>query len=91
MTESYQILLFAVISALTIMLVVIGYQIFQIFSEVKKMLVKFNTMVDGAVSISNTLGKSVQNLNGFTAGVKAVFKLLGIFKKDKPMRRIEDE
>lgn len=91
MTESYQILLFFVIAILTAMLVVIGWQIFQILSEIRKMLTKSNLIMDGAVSIGSSLTKSVQNLNGFTSGIKAVFKLLGIFKKDKPIRSSQDE
>ena len=46
MLDTTQILLFAVVTILTVLLVFIGWQIFQILGEVRKMLQKFNTMVD---------------------------------------------
>lgn len=81
MIEPTQILFISVVTILTILMVVIGWQVFQILSEVRKMLMKFNTMVDGAVSVTGSLGKSVENLSGFTEGVKAAFHLFSIFKK----------
>lgn len=62
-------------------MVIIGWQIFQILSEIRKMLMKFNTMVDGAVTISGSLSKSFQNLTGFSEGMKAVFGIFRLFKK----------
>lgn len=91
MTESYQVLLFFVITVLTIMLVVIGYQIFQILSEVRKMLTKSNVIMNGAVSIGSSFTKSVQNLNGFSSGLKAIFSLFSFFKKDKNQRSQQNE
>lgn len=81
MTEPTQVLLYAVIVTLTILMVIIGWQIYQIFSEIRKMLMKFNTMVDGAVSMTGNLGKSFKNLDGFSEGVKAVFSLFRLFGK----------
>ena len=85
MIEPTQILLFAVVIILTVLLVFIGWQIFQIFSEIRKMLIKFNTMVDGAVTISGNMGKSFEKLSGFGEGVNAVFSLFRLFsgKKEK--------
>lgn len=81
MTEPVQILLFAVVIILTILMVIIGWQIFLIFSEIRKMLIKFNTMTDSAVSLTGNIGKSLQNLSGFTEGLKAVFGIFRFFKK----------
>ncbi|MBI4991282.1 hypothetical protein HZB96_04285 [Candidatus Gottesmanbacteria bacterium] len=81
MTESTQILLFAVVIVLTVLLSIIGWQIFQILSEIRKMLTKFNVMVDGAVTISGNLGKSFKDLSGFSEGIKTVLGFLKIFKK----------
>lgn len=81
MIEPTQLLLYAVIVVLTIMMVIVGWQIFQIFAEIRKMLVKFNMMVDGAVSMTGNLGKSFENLSGFSEGVKAVFSIFRLFSK----------
>jgi len=81
MIEPTQLLLYVVIVVLTIMMVIVGWQIFQIFAEIRKMLVKFNMMVDGAVSMTGNLGKSFENLSGFSEGVKAVFSIFRLFSK----------
>ncbi len=84
MNESTQILLFAVISVLTIIMVVIGYQVFMILGEIRKMLQKFNKVVDSTVNMSTSLSKSLTNINGFTEGVKTVMGIFNVFrKKDK--------
>ena len=79
MIEPTQILLFGVVIVLTILLVFIGWQIFQLLGEIRKMLMKFNAMVDGAVNMTGNLGKSFENLSGFSEGVKAVFSLFKLF------------
>ena len=81
MIEPTQILLFAVISVLTVMMVFIGWPIFQILFEIRKMLIKFNTMVEGAVSMTGNLGKSFENISGFSEGMKAVFSIFRLFRK----------
>ena len=81
MTEPTQVLLYVVIVVLTVMMVIVGWQIYQIFAEIRKMLVKFNLMVDGAVSMTGNLGKSFENLGGFSEGVKAVFSIFRLFSK----------
>ena len=85
MLDTTQILLFAVVTILTVLLVFIGWQIFQILGEVRKMLQKFNTMVDGAVNMTGNLGKSFEKLSGFGEGVQAVFSIFKLFsgKKEK--------
>jgi len=81
MIDPTQILLFSVVIILTILMVIIGWQIFQILSEFRKMMAKFNQMVDGAVEISGNLGKSFRDLSGFSEGLKTVLGFLKIFKK----------
>ncbi|OGG33557.1 hypothetical protein A3G68_05845 [Candidatus Gottesmanbacteria bacterium RIFCSPLOWO2_12_FULL_42_10] len=85
MLDTTQILLFAVVTILTVLLVFIGWQIFQILGEVRKMLQKFKTMVDGAVNVTGNLGKSFEKLSGFGEGVQAVFSIFKLFsgKKEK--------
>lgn len=92
MNESTQILLFAVISVLTIIMVVIGYQVFMILGEIRKMLQKFNKVVDSTVNLSTNLSKSLTNINGFTEGLKTVMGIFNIFrKKDKSEEEVAHE
>lgn len=85
MIEPNQILLFIVVVVLTTITVLIGWQIFQILSEIRKMLSKFNLMANGAVNMTQNLGRSFQNLHGFSDGLKAVLGVLKVFhKKDSP-------
>ncbi len=81
MIEPTQILLFVVVIVLTSLTVIIGWQIYQILCEIRKMLSKFNTMADGAVQMTQSLAHSFQNLNGFSDGLKAVFGIFKFFKK----------
>lgn len=90
MTESTQILLFAVVIVLTILMVIIGWQIFQILSEIRKMLMKFNSVADEAVTLTGNIGKSVKSLSGFSEGLKTVFSIFHIFKKKKSKEEGEE-
>jgi hypothetical protein len=83
MFEPTQILLSIVIITLTILLVIIGWQVYKILFEIYKLLSKLNSMVDGAVSISNNLTRSFKDMSGFTQGLKTVVSFLKIFKKEK--------
>ncbi|OGG26287.1 hypothetical protein A2960_04920 [Candidatus Gottesmanbacteria bacterium RIFCSPLOWO2_01_FULL_39_12b] len=88
MLEPTQVLLFAVVIVLTILMVIVGWQIFLILSEIRKMLMKFNSMAEQAVNVSTSLGKSLQNISGFSEGLKAFFSVLGKFKKkDTPLKK----
>jgi len=80
MVEPTQILLFAVVIVLTSLVVIIGWQIYQILGEVRKMFSKFNIMTDNAVEVSTSISKSIQNVKGFSAGLRSFF---GIFKGAK--------
>lgn len=81
MSISTQILLYAVIITLTIIMVLIGWQIYQILSQMRKMMEKFNTMMEGAVTMTTSIGKSLQNISGFTEGLKAIFGIFNRFKR----------
>lgn len=81
MIEPIQILLFAVIIVLTILVVVIGWQIYQILTEIRKMLMKFNTMTQSAVDVTSRINESVNSLSGVSEGIRTVVRLSSIFSK----------
>lgn len=88
MIEPNQILIYIVVTVLTSVTVIIGWQVYLILSEIRKMLSKANLMADGAVSMTQNIGKSFQNINGFSEGLKTVF---GVFKSFKKKEKKTDE
>lgn len=81
MIEPIQILLFAVVIVLTILVVVIGWQMYQILTEIRKMLMKFNTMTQSAVDITSRISESAHSLSGVSEGIRTVVRLTSIFSK----------
>lgn len=81
MIDPTRVLLVAVVIVLTIMMVLIGWQIYQILLEIRKMLKKSNLMMDNAAGFSAKIGKSFESLSGFSEGVKAVLSILNVFRK----------
>lgn len=83
MIESTQILLFTIITILTVILLFIGWQIYQALEEIRKMLSKINRGIDDARSFTENVGKSVHGLNGFAEGVRAILKVVTTLRKEK--------
>jgi hypothetical protein len=83
MVDYTQILISAVVIVLTILLIFIGIKIYQILDELLKATIKTNRMLDNAENLSNEIGRSVKSISGFAEGLKAVFKLIHLFSKDK--------
>lgn len=81
MSDLNQVLLIAVVIILTSLLVIIGWQIYQILSEIRKMFIKFNTITDSVVSLSQSFSKSIQNISGFSQGLRTVFGVFKLFRK----------
>jgi hypothetical protein len=79
MIDPMQVFLFTVITILTVMLVLNGWQLLQVLIETRMMLKKFNTMADNALLASGQIEKSLENLSGVSEGVKAVFSLIKLF------------
>lgn len=79
MIEPTQILLFAVVIVLTILVVVIGWQIYQILAEVRKILEKANTVAQGAVDVTSNMGQSLINISGVSEGLKMVLGIVKLF------------
>jgi hypothetical protein len=81
MTDTIQILLTAVITTLTVLLVLIGVQIFIILGEVRKILKKTNLMFDDASKITHAVVQPVEEASSFVLGLKNGFGLISKIKK----------
>lgn len=83
MLETWQILLVAVVTVLTILLTVVGVQVVYILRQVREILRKTNNILDNAGDLTKTLASSFGSVAGFGAGLKAAVKLISLFKKRK--------
>lgn len=81
MGDSGYILLYIVIISVTFIVLLIGWQIYQILGEIRKLLTKSNLMADQFVSFGEKMSHSLDGLREFTDGLKAVFHIFHILKK----------
>jgi hypothetical protein len=80
MTDFTQILLVIVVSTLTVLLTIIGVQIFLILIEVKNILKKTASMMDDAKRVTHAVVESANEASSFLTGLKSGF---GVIKKIK--------
>lgn len=81
MVETWQILLVAVVTILTILLTVVGVQVVYILKGVREVLKKTNNILDNASEMTKTVASSFGSVAGFGAGLKAAMKFVSLFKK----------
>lgn len=81
LNQPIQILLVIVVSALTVVLVFIGVQVFLILKEVQRSIKKVNEILSNASSISESIAgpfsnfsETVSNLSGIGSALKFLFK-----------------
>ncbi len=93
MIDTTQILLIAVITTLTILLTIIGVQVFFILREFKRTIEKMNKMLDDAGTISESIAKPISPLSNSITGVSGITGLLGwlVSKKRKKSDKSEKE
>lgn len=83
MVDTFQILLAIVILTLTVVLALVGIQIFLILREVQKGFQKINTILDEVKKAANNASDSLVGLSGVFGGVKAISSILNLFRKRK--------
>jgi len=83
MIDNTQILLIAVVTVLTVLLTVIGVQVFFILKEIRRSIEKFNKMLDDAGTISESVARPIASLSSSITGVSGIAGLLGWLKKRK--------
>lgn len=86
MLDPTQTLLVAVITALTVLLTVIGIQVVQILKEVRKTLEKVNSVLDESGRIVTSISQPLEGASDFIRGLKKganIINLLSRFIKDK--------
>lgn len=68
--DTAQILLITVVSVLTLLLVLLGVQVFFILREVRFTLSKANKVLDDAGVISESISRPVESLSTVVSGIK---------------------
>jgi len=91
MFDSTQILLIGVVVALTLLLSVIGVQVFFILREVRKSIQKVNKMLDDAGIVSESIAKPIASLSDSITGLASIGGLLGWFQKKRNEKRKKDK
>jgi len=89
MIDSTQILLIAVVTVLTILLTIIGVQVFFILKEIKKTIEKFNKIIDDAGVISESVARPIASLSNSITGVSSLAGLFGWLTNLKGKRKKE--
>ena len=85
--EPTQLTIIIISFALTILLIILGIQVWYILKEFRISLQKMNTMLDDAKKVSGTLSEGIVGMSGFMNGLKtglsAVTSLLHKGVKDE--------
>lgn len=92
MLNSTQILLIAVVIVLTILLTVIGFQVFLILKEIQRSIQKANKMLDDAGLISGSIAKPIASLSNSITGLSGLAGLFGwLAKKSKQKKEVKND
>lgn len=78
-----QIFLIVTLGVTTLVLVFVGYEMFQVLKEVKNILIRMNNVVGGLERMSTSVESGFNEVAGFVGGAKSVFSILEILKKRK--------
>lgn len=79
--DTAQILLIIVVIALTVLLILLGLQVFFILKELQKSVRKINKVLDDTGVISESIATPVANLSTIVSGIKTGVSLLNFLKK----------
>lgn len=91
MIDSTQLLLTVVVVILTLLLSVIGIQVFFILREVQRSIQKMNKMLDDAGAISESIAKPISSLSNSISGVSGIAGLAGWLASRSKKRGKEKE
>jgi hypothetical protein len=66
---------------LTLLLVIIGFQIFLILKEFRQSIQKTNKMLDDAGRVTQAVSTGVENMSGFMNGIRTGISMITSLKK----------
>ncbi|OGH10938.1 MAG: hypothetical protein A3B38_04240 [Candidatus Levybacteria bacterium RIFCSPLOWO2_01_FULL_36_13] len=87
--DTAQVVLFLVIIILTVLLVVLGIQVFFILRELRKTVDRANKILEDASEITENVRKPVSSLSSLAMGLKTGATIAKIFQGDKRGKKDE--
>jgi len=87
MTDPAQTALFLVIIVLTLLLVVLGIQVFFILREFRKTVDKANKVLDDTGVITESVSGPISSLSNLAAGIKAGAAIASFLNKGKKNKK----
>jgi hypothetical protein len=81
MVDPAQLALFLVIIILTILLIVLGVQVFFILRELRRTLEKANKVLDDTGNITESVSGPISSLSTLVTGLKTGASIAKLFKK----------
>jgi hypothetical protein len=78
--DPIQLTIIVVTFALTILLVVLGIQVFYILKEIRLSIQKANKMLDDAGAVTGTVSSGITSMSGFLNGIKSGISLITSLK-----------
>lgn len=89
--DATQILISITLVVTTVFLIIIGIQAVRVLQELRGILQKANTIVEGFERMGTGIETGFNEVAGFVGGLKSVFKVLEIFQKRKNEQRSQDQ
>lgn len=83
MIQPMQVLLIVVVTVLTVLLTIIGVQVFFILKEIRHSVEKSNKILDDAGIVSGTVSKSATTLSNSFSGLASLGGILKLFAGKK--------
>lgn len=91
MIDPAQTALFLVIIVLTLLLVILGIQVFFILKELRKTIDKTNKILDDTSAITESVSGPISSFSSIAMGLKAGAKIAKIFNTSKDKKHKKDE
>jgi hypothetical protein len=90
MIDPIQALLIVIITVLTIVLAIIGFQVFLILREFQGSIKKVNKMLDDMGVISEAVSRPIASLSENLSGASGIFGLLGWLARRKKKKETKE-
>lgn len=91
MQDPAQTALFLVIIVLTVLLIVLGIQVFFILRELRKTVIKANRVLDKTNLITESVSRPVSSLSSILMGIKTGASFINLLKGNKKEKHHHQE
>lgn len=78
--DPIQLTIIVVTITLTVLLVVLGIQVFYILKEIRGSIQKTNKMLDDAGEVTGTVSEGITSMSGFLNGIRSGISLITSLK-----------